>query len=161
DTYDYELSYTRSGETTAYATGRGRFTAIGPGGTGSNIAAVVEQQTLSSSIALAAHYDVQPGSDGIPIFVWSGDNQINLTGNPLAALGNGNVHVHVNYLPNQFTSNGQLGTGIVNSIDRWFPAGDAVSGQTIAWSELQPQGITSAGIAQITSVQISKKVNGV
>src|SRR5262249_27331250 len=43
DTYEYQIIYTRNGETAAYATGNGRFTAIGASNTGSNAAAAGQQ----------------------------------------------------------------------------------------------------------------------
>lgn len=174
DQYAYELTYTRAGESTPYATGTGFFNLVGPTTTGSvNVAAVVEKPSLSYSTAASAHVQEVSNGEGGYDNVFNGNNLINLSWHSLHALGEGGVRVSVTYLSKRFTyygpggesgytiSEGGAGTTLTRSIT--YGSGAAASGIAFSWTDASPTaGNTTVygGIQSISSVRVEKQING-
>src|SRR5581483_548135 len=157
DGYQYQITYSKLGTTTPYATGTGQFSVVGPSGASVNVAAVVEQPSFSiNGVTANAHFDAVAGSEGGYDLVWNGANAVSLSWSPMDDLGTGNIHVRINYLTNQFSGTDLVGTGVHTSVDNVFSA-SASTGAAVTWTDAQG---LYAGIASIDSVQVWKVVNG-
>jgi YD repeat-containing protein len=174
--YVYQITYTRNGDSTPYATGTGDLNVLGPSSVASaNIAAVVEQPALTfsqtNSAGMVTQY-VDNGEGGYdPNTYWNTTNTVALSWSSLNSLGNGAVRVHINYTTYlyQANSDGEGGYGtpyIVGSASAfqdhtYTNAADVATGVNYSWGEGLPAASNfSAGIASISSVQVYKVVDG-
>jgi YD repeat-containing protein len=171
DRYVYEITYTKAGESSPYATGSGSFNVLGPTSAGAtHVAATVEKPSLGGSVAATAHFQQIPGDEGGYTLQWSGQNQIELSWSSLNALGNGDVRVRVNYRTYSYEITGNDGEGgytygvTNNGVNTHrqitYSASQAQSGVTMSWSEAQPFTATNFGVQQINSIQVWKVVGG-
>jgi len=155
--YQYELSYTRSGESVPYAQGSGTFALNTAKATGSeNITAVVDKPFLDIDTTSAVLTSYASGYD--TVYVWNGINRINLQWQSLETLGDGNVRVAVNYTKKN--ANGQTQAATWNQT---FAAADAVRGTELIWSASNSSVslYSYEGLNGVSRVQMWKTINGV
>lgn len=141
DQYDYRITYTRTGETQAYATGTGTFQVISGSGTGDNVVGFFARPELTQ-IQIRNSWSSDP-------MTWSGSStSISLAWGPLDEWGNGDVLVRIDY-----TNKTRYGsTGAYKEMT--FSAGTARTGAKLEWTD------SSVADKTLKRVQVWKKING-
>ncbi len=151
DQYEYQLTYTRPGETSPSASANGVFVVTGANETGSlNAASFVDSRSLSVGTYSDAAYTPavttcdESGCTTTPGY-WTGGNTISLSWSPLANWGNGNVLVTVTY----------VASGGTFSRSQILSAVDGPTGASFSWAA----GSSDSQLQSVSRVQVWKIVN--